>query len=98
MPVFFLFRYMGGRQTCLRWVFSTRHEYGADSSSEAAANDGIELRTASASGALIRDSLAGWSGGPAAEISTDMFSCLGSHSACFKFAILVTKTGSQEFF
>lgn len=82
--------------TCLRCVSSTRHEYCADSSSEAAANDGIELRTASASEA--GGSGAGGSGAAAAETSTDRFSCLGSASACARFAMLFTKTGSQGFF
>lgn len=97
IPVFFLFRYMGGRQTCLRCVFRTRHEYGADSSSEAAANDGTELRTAAASGAVACDSASGRSGEPAREISTDIFSCLESPSACFKFAMLFSKTGRHRF-
>lgn len=83
---------------CLRCVLSTRHEYCADRSSEAAANDGIELRTASAFGAIACDSSDGCSGEAAAEISTDIFSCLGSPSACSRFAMLFTKTGSQAFF
>lgn len=83
---------------CLRCVLSTRHEYGADRSSEAAANDGIELRSASAFGAITCDSSGGWSGGAAAEISTDIVSCLGSPSACSRFAMLFTKTGSRAFF
>lgn len=84
--------------TCLRCVLSTRHEYGADSSSEAAANDGMEARTASAFGASTADSSGGRSGEAAAEISTDIFSCLGSPSACSRFAMSFTKTGSQALF
>lgn len=98
MPDFFLLREAGGRATCLRCVLSTRHEYGADSSSEAAENDGMELRTESAFGPVTGDGSGGWSGGAAAEISTDIFSCLGSPSACSRFAMLFTKTGSRAFF
>lgn len=97
MPDCFLLREAGGRVMCLRCVLSTRHEYGADRSPEAAENDGMELRTASAvRGAGPEEP--GWSGGAAAEISTDIFSCLGSPSACSRFAMLFTKTGSQAFF
>lgn len=78
---------------CLRCAFITRHEYGADSSSEAAANDGTAHGTAPASPPGTEDTSAGWTGTPAAETSTDMFTCFGSSSACSRFAILFEKTG-----
>lgn len=96
IPVFFLFRYMGGRQTCLRCVFMTRHEYGADSSSEAAANDGMELGTASASLPGPDDTSAGGSGAVVVETSPDIFTCFWSSSACSRFAILFRKTGRAK--
>ncbi|TNN62334.1 hypothetical protein EYF80_027451 [Liparis tanakae] len=69
--------YMGGKVTCLRCAFMTRHEYGADSSSEAAANDGMAQETMSA---------------PLPGVSPDIFACFGSSSACWKFAMLFGKT------
>ena len=93
IPVRFLFRYTGGRLMCLRCAFITRHEYGADSSSEAAANDGTAHGTATASPPGAEDTPAGWTGAPAADTSPDMFTCFGSSSACSRFAILFEKNG-----
>lgn len=95
IPVFFLFRYMGGRLMCLRCVFMTRHEYGADRSSEAAANDGIEHGTATAS-PPGKDDTCLCSEALTAETSPDMFTCFESSSACSRFAILFRKTGRVE--
>jgi len=63
--------------TCLLCVFMTRHEYGADSSSAAAANDGMAQETTSA---LLPG------------VSPDMFACFESSFACSKFAMLFGKT------
>lgn len=81
---------------CLRCVFITKHEYGADSSSEAAANDGIEHGTAPASLPGTDDTRAGCSVAFIAETSPDIFTCFGSSSACSRFAIVFKKTGSLK--
>ena len=79
---------MGGRAMCLRCVFMTRHEYGADSSSEAAANDGIAEGTTPGALPGPEDPWVGWTPALAEDISPDILTCFGSSSACSKFAML----------
>lgn len=92
MPVLFLFRYTGGRATCLRCALMTRHEYGVDISSEAASNDGMQ--EAKAPGA--KDVSVGRAPASAAGVTADMFACFGSSSACSKLAMLFGETGKRK--
>lgn len=80
---------------CLRCVFMTRHEYGADRSSAAAANDGMLHVTASASLLAKDDTAAVESVALSVDTSPDIFMCLGLSSACSKFAILFGETGRE---
>lgn len=71
----------------------TRHEYGADNSSEAAANDGIDNGTAPAAIPGAGGAPVAWFGVDASGIPPDILTCFEFSSACSRFAMLLGKTG-----
>ena len=88
MPVRFFFRYMGERAKCLLCVCMTRHEYGADTSLHASANEGIKHGGVIVYVAVTVDSPYGF-GRLKAETSVGVFTVLGSSSTCSKLAMLL---------
>lgn len=90
IPVLFLFRYMGGSATCLRCACSTRHEYGADTSSRASAKLGIRHGTARACRAGP-----GFNSGNLSVVVTLNF---GSSSVCSRLAMLPKLSDGNTWF
>lgn len=87
IPVFFFFKYMGGRATCRRCVSSTRHEYGVLTSLQASAKVGIKQEIAASSLTAVYVFSKG-TDCVDVDISVDIFAWCGSSSSCCKFAML----------